>query len=91
MPFGSLPFAALGLLAVLGLIVLAGRLARGVGLPARLGQGGGRLAPVQSLALDARRRLVLLRCDQRHLLLLTGGPQDLFLGWVEPSAGDPEP
>jgi flagellar protein FliO/FliZ len=36
------------------------------------------------LALDARRRLIILRCDGREILLLTGGPQDLCLGWIPP-------
>jgi hypothetical protein len=27
--------------------------------------------------------VVLLRCDGRNLLLLTGGGQDLVLGWPE--------
>ena len=34
------------------------------------------------LALDTRRRLVLLRVDGREVLLLTGGPQDSVLGWL---------
>lgn len=37
----------------------------------------------QVLALDARRRLVLVRCGERRLLLLTGGVQDVMLGWLE--------
>ena len=37
-----------------------------------------------SLALDARRRLVLIRCEGRQLLLLTGGPQDVLVGWLGP-------
>ncbi|HET9018240.1 MAG TPA: flagellar biosynthetic protein FliO [Acetobacteraceae bacterium] len=44
---------------------------------------GGVLAVEQVLALDARRRLVLVRCGGRRLLLLTGGPQDMTLGWLE--------
>ncbi len=47
-----------------------------------------RLAVVQALPIDARRKLHLVRCDSGHVLLLTGGPQDLILGWVpvEPGA-----
>ena len=46
----------------------------------------------QILPLDPRRRLYVLRCGARRLVLLTGGPQDLSLGWlpVEP-AGDLAP
>ena len=42
------------------------------------------------LAIDARRRLCLLRCHGRSLVLLTGGPQDLAL-WVpgEPPTAAP--
>jgi flagellar protein FliO/FliZ len=83
MQISTLLLTVLCLAAVLGLILLAGRLARRMGLPGRLGnQPAGRLAPVQAVALDARRRVHLLRCDDRHFLLLTGGTEDLFLGWI---------
>jgi flagellar protein FliO/FliZ len=36
------------------------------------------------LALDARRRLHLVKCGQRRVLLLTGGAQDIVVGWVDP-------
>lgn len=36
----------------------------------------------QVLALDPRRRLCLVRCGDRRLLLLTGGPRDVSLGWL---------
>ena len=36
------------------------------------------------LALDARRRLHLVKCDQRRVLLLTGGAQDVVVGWLDP-------
>ncbi|MBR0683095.1 hypothetical protein GXW74_21575 [Roseomonas eburnea] len=76
--------AAAALIGVLALILLAARLARGAGLTPRA--GGGRLRVEDSLPLDARRRLVLVRCDGRNLLLLTGGAQDLVVGWL-PEAG----
>ncbi len=44
------------------------------------------LALEQVLALDARRRLVLVRCGGRRLLLLIGGTQDVVLGWQDPPA-----
>jgi len=72
--------AAAALIGVLGLILLAARLARGAGLAPR--GGGGRLRLEESLALDARRRLLLVRCDGRALLLLTGGAQDQVVGWL---------
>lgn len=38
----------------------------------------GPLAVETSLALDARRRLILISCDGQKLLLLTGGPSDIM-------------
>jgi flagellar protein FliO/FliZ len=83
MPFSSLILAMLSLAAVLGLIWGAQRLARGR-LAALLPKPGGRLALVQSLALDPRRRLHLVACDGRQLLVLTGGGQDVVVGWLPP-------
>jgi flagellar protein FliO/FliZ len=84
MPLASLIVAMLSLAAVLGLIWGGQRLARGrfAGL---LPKPGGRLALVQSLALDPRRRLHLVACDGRQLLVLTGGGQDVVVGWLPPS------
>ena len=77
---------ALGL--VLGLVWLAGRAARSgwLRLPAA-SVPNGRLALVQSLAIDPRRRVLLIRCDGRHVLLLTGGTQDTLLGWLADEPG----
>jgi flagellar protein FliO/FliZ len=76
--------AALG--AVLALVLLAGRLLRATGL-APAARPGGRLGVAETLALDARRRLVLVRCDGREVLLLTGGTADQVVGWLpEPRA-----
>jgi flagellar protein FliO/FliZ len=73
-------FAAL--VAVLGLIWLAGRVARFGGV-ARRPAGGGALAVQDVLALDTRRRLHLIKCNERHVLLLTGGAQDVVVGWLD--------
>ncbi len=70
---------ALGALAaVLVPIWLGARALRGGGT--RGGRAGRRLAIAEVVALDARRRLVLVRCDGRELLLLTGGGQDAVVG-----------
>jgi flagellar protein FliO/FliZ len=74
--------AGLALVFVLGLILLLARLLRATGLAPQT--GGQRLQMREVLALDARRRLIILRCDGREILLLTGGPQDLCLGWIPP-------
>lgn len=75
----SLLTAAAALAAVVAIILLAGRLAR----LTRLARPGtpGRLRVQQSLALDPRRTLLLVSCDGRELLLLTG-PQDQVVGWL---------
>jgi flagellar protein FliO/FliZ len=73
---------ALGALAlVLGLAGLLAHLARRSGLAQRQA-GGGRLAVQSSLALDARRRLLLLRIDGRECAVLTAPGGDTLLGWL---------
>ena len=73
------------LLAVLALVLLAGRLAKLTGaariLSGNSGQGA-RLRIQDTLALDRARRWHIVRCDGRDLLLLTGGPGDLAVGWL---------
>ena len=84
----SILSTAAALIAVLALIWLAGRMARFGGM-ARRPSGGGSLAVRDVLALDARRRLHLIRCDGRRVLLLTGGAQDVVIGWLD--AEEPRP
>lgn len=74
--------AAVALAGVLVLIWLVGRMAR-IGGMARRPSGSGSLAVQDVVALDARRRLHLVRCGGRHVLLLTGGAQDVVVGWLE--------
>jgi flagellar protein FliO/FliZ len=83
--------AVITLAAVLALIVLAGQMIQRLGLVpglrCRLGAASGaRLAMVEALPLDARRRLLLVRCDGQELMLLVGGPQDLLIGPVKQDA-----
>ena len=49
--------------------------------------GGRRLAVQEVLPLDPKRRLVLVRCDGRDLLLLTGGAGEVSFGWL-PAPGE---
>jgi len=79
-PLSSLTIACAALAAVLGLIWLAQRLARISGVT-RL-RAGRRIAVIEAVALDPRRRLQLVRCDNRLVILLTGGAQDLVVGWL---------
>ncbi|HUA78479.1 MAG TPA: flagellar biosynthetic protein FliO [Acetobacteraceae bacterium] len=80
----------IALAAVLALIWLAARGARRFGFAPR-GGGTRRLTLAETLPLDARRRLHLIRCDGRELLLLTGGGNDAVIGWLAHSAPRPEP
>ncbi len=79
----SIISALVALFAVVALIWLAGRMERFGGL-ARRPAGGGSLVVRDVLVLDARRRLHLISCDDRRVLLLTGGAQDVVVGWLEP-------
>jgi flagellar protein FliO/FliZ len=36
----------------------------------------------ETIALDPRRRLHLVQCADRQVILLTGGGQDLVVGWM---------
>lgn len=75
--------AAGALAAVVVLIWLVSRGLRAGGLASRQGR---RLVLQEVLALDTRRRLLLLRCDGREVLVLTGGAQDAVLGWLPDAA-----
>jgi len=68
--------------AVLALIWITARVARFSGFAQR--PASGRLLAVEDvIALDTRRRLHLIRCEQRRVLLLTGGGQDVVVGWID--------
>jgi flagellar protein FliO/FliZ len=71
----------LALVLVLGLIGLLSYAARRFGFAARSARarGGRRLAISEILAVDARRRLVLLRRDNVEHLVLLGPTQDLLI------------
>lgn len=77
---------------VLALIVLAAWAARRFGLGGALPVSRGRhkrLAVVESLALDARRRLVLVRRDGVEHLLLLGTQSDVVVERQVSAAGSP--
>ena len=89
----SLLTAGAALAAVLALILAAGRIARQC-RTGRFGarrsasnRGASRLAIAETIALDQRRRLHLIRCDGGEFLLLTGGATDLVIR--RPNAGEP--
>ena len=67
LPVPSVLIGLAALAAVLALVLLSGRAARA--LLAQRPQAGRRLALRETLALDPRRRLVLVACDGREALL----------------------
>jgi len=81
----SASYALAALAAVLGLIWVAHRLLRG-----RFGlapPGAGRVRVADVVALDPRRRVHVIDCEGHVVVVLTGGPQDVVLGWVPPGGG----
>lgn len=76
---GQLVQALGALVLALALAWAGARLLRGSPLATRTGK---RLAVEEALALDARRRLLLLRVDGRELLVMTGGGEDHVIGWL---------
>ncbi len=78
----SLMTAGFALLGVLLMIGIAARLARAGGWMPRH-QAGKRLTLRESLALDPRRRLHLVQCGDRQVLLLTGGSTDVVVAWMD--------
>lgn len=70
------------LIFVLALIALVTWLIRRLGWGDRLTRQSGRarrLAVIEAIPVDARRRLVLVRRDDREHLLMIGGPNDILL------------
>jgi len=68
------------LMATLALIVGVAWGARRVGMLQANGQGPKRLRVTESLMLDPRRRMVIVRCDDREHLLLLGPGGDIVVG-----------
>lgn len=78
---GSIVTASGALLCVLVLVALAARLVRMGGWASRP-RDGKLLALQESIALDGRRRLHLVQCGTQQVVLLTGGTQDVVVGWL---------
>jgi flagellar protein FliO/FliZ len=73
--------AALSLVGVLALIGLTAKL-----LAHRVGTArprtGRALVLKETIAIDPRRRLHLVACGDRQVIVLTGGTHDLVVGWL---------
>ncbi len=83
---------AAALAAVIVMILLARFGTRLIGFMPRRGMSQNALSLLATLPLDQRRRLTLVGCQGRQVLLLTGGASDVVLGWLppHPSASDPK-
>jgi len=77
-------------LGLLGLLLIGLRYiaAKGIILPGKK-NAMRRLGVVDSLALDTKRRLVIVRCDEREHLLLLGINQDIVIASNFPSSLPP--
>ena len=74
------PLAALAALcAVVALILAASRGARLLGTATRAGQ---RMAVVETVSIDAKRRLHLVAVDGRTVMLLTAPEASTVVGWL---------
>lgn len=67
---------------VLALIGVAAKVFQYAGWRAQT-RSGRTLILRESIALDPRRRVHLVQCGQRQLVLLTGGAQDVVIGWMQ--------
>lgn len=73
--------AIAALVVVLALVWAGGRAARFSGLAPR--PAGARLLAVRdAISLDSRRRMLVVRCGTQDVVVLTGGAQDLVVGWL---------
>jgi flagellar protein FliO/FliZ len=68
------------LVLTLGLILGVAYGARRLGMLQANGQGAKRMRVTESLMLDPRRRMVIVRCDDREHLLLLGPGGDIVVG-----------
>ena len=75
------PRIILALIAVLGMIGVAAVIARKAGLAAPAGAftRKKRLALVETLALDARRRVAIIKCDDTEHLVLLGATSETVI------------
>lgn len=82
--------AFLFVLGLLGALFLLLRRAQEAGMPwlTTAGRGPRRLKVQESLMLDPRHRLVLVRRDDREHLLLLGPGQDLLVESLQAERGD---
>ncbi len=76
-------FLVIGVLAGVLLLILAATRLMQSGLWRTQARSGRTLILRESIALDPRRRVHLVQCGQRQVILLTGGGQDIVIGWMQ--------
>jgi flagellar protein FliO/FliZ len=77
----SILLVVAALVGVLSLIGIAARFLQS-GVWRQRAVAGRTLQLKETLALDPRRRLHLVQCGDRRMVLLTGGAEDVFIGWL---------
>ena len=83
LPTSSIAWAVAALALVLGLIMLSAGVARRTGL-GRFGTSthARRLVVQDAVMLDRTRKLTIISCDGRDLLLLTGPTRETVVQWL---------
>ncbi|OUS17048.1 hypothetical protein A9Q97_01880 [Rhodospirillales bacterium 47_12_T64] len=82
MDYGNYLQFILTLIFIIGLIIAAAYLAKRLGFaqsPVITGNRKKRMQIKEVRPLDARRKMVLIQCDDKEHLLLIGGTQDLHI------------
>jgi flagellar protein FliO/FliZ len=82
MDYGNYLQFFLTLIFIIGLIFSAAFLAKKLGFshsPILTGNKNKRIEVKEVRSIDARRKMVLVQCDQKEHLLLIGGSQDLLI------------
>jgi flagellar protein FliO/FliZ len=82
----TLTAVSLAILAIPGVLWRMLRGMRPAMLAMRLRPARRLLAIEEMLPLDGKRRLVMVRCGERNLLLLIGGAQDRVVAWLDDTA-----
>jgi flagellar protein FliO/FliZ len=76
-------FLVIGVLTGVLVLILAATRMMQFGLWRTQPRTGRTLALRESIALDPRRRVHLVQCGERQVILLTGGGQDVVIGWIQ--------
>ena len=93
MDYGTYLQFFLTLIFIIGLIFAAAFLAKKLGFshsPTLKGNRKRRLQVIELRSIDTRRKIVLIKCDDKEHLLLVGGSQDIHIDSIHPALSDSE-